>query len=130
MASRSTKGMLTKAMQKGLDGAVAGADLDACAGEVDFNKDVGKSNTRQAELAKLSRTNACANGSISFLNGQTWNVPACAKPHHHSDSTTQPHHHYHTSHTTTFHTARAIDACFRGTGSCQVLSRVDGLAQY
>ena len=41
MASRSTKCMLTKAMQKGLDGAVAGANLDACAGEVDFNKDGG-----------------------------------------------------------------------------------------
>jgi len=80
MASRSTKCMMTKAMQKGLDGAVAGADLDACAAEVDFNKDVGKLNTRQAELAKLSRMNACANGVISFFNGQTWNIPAGAKP--------------------------------------------------
>jgi len=80
MALRSTKCMMTKAMQKGLDGAVAGAHLDACAAEVDFNKDVGKLNTRQAELAKLSRTNACAKGVISFFNGQTWNIPAGSKP--------------------------------------------------
>ena len=56
---RSTKCKLTKAMQKGLDGAVAGADMVACAGEVNFNKDAGKLNTRQAELTKLSRINAC-----------------------------------------------------------------------
>ena len=72
--------MLNQAMQKGIDGAFAGANLDACAGKVGFNKDVGKLNTRQAESTKLSRTNACVNRAISFLNGQTWNVPAGAKP--------------------------------------------------
>ena len=72
--------MPAKAMQKGLDGAFAGANLDACAGEVGFNKDVGKLNTRQAELAKLARTNACVNAAISSLNRQTRNVPASDKP--------------------------------------------------
>ena len=72
--------MITKAMQRGLDGAVAGADLDACAAQVNFAQDVVKLNTKQAEFTKLSRTNACVNGVISFFNGQTWNVPAGAKP--------------------------------------------------
>jgi len=80
LASRSTKCMITKAMQKGLDVAVSGADLDACAAQVNFAQDVVKLNTKQAELTKLSRTNACVNGVISFFNGQKWNVPAGAKP--------------------------------------------------
>jgi hypothetical protein len=80
MASRTTKCMIAKSMQKGLNGAVAGADLDACSGQVDFAKDVGKLNTRQAELDKLSKGNICADGLITFFNGQTWSIPAGAKP--------------------------------------------------
>merc|ERR1719319_1091134 len=72
--------MIAKAMQKGLGETVAGADLDACAAQVNFAQDVGKLNTHQPEFAKLSRTNACTNGVISFFNGQTWNIPAGAKP--------------------------------------------------
>ena len=42
MASHCAKCMTAKAMQKGLDGAVAGDDVDACAAEVDFNKDLNE----------------------------------------------------------------------------------------
>jgi len=80
MAARSTQCMIAKATQKGLDGAVAGADLDACAGQVDFSKDVVDLDTKQGEFSKLSRNNACANGAISFFNGFAWNVPTGAKP--------------------------------------------------
>jgi len=80
MASRSTQCMIAKAMEKGLDGAVAGADLDACAGQVNFAQDVGKLNTRQAEFSKLSGANACVSADIKFSEGFTWNVPPGAKP--------------------------------------------------
>merc|ERR1712129_364391 len=80
IASRTTKCMISKSMEKGLNTAVAGADLDACSSQVSFAKDVGKLNLRQAELDKLAKTNACADGLITFFNGQTWIVPPGAKP--------------------------------------------------
>jgi len=80
LASGASKCMITNAIQKGLNGAVAGADLDACAAQVNFGQDVGKLNTKQAEFDILSKANACANGPITFFNGETWNVPAGAKP--------------------------------------------------
>jgi len=80
LASRTTQCMIAKSMQKGLDGAVAGADLDACVAQVNFAKDVGKLNTKQAEFVTLSKTNACVDGLITFFNGQTWSIPAGDKP--------------------------------------------------
>jgi len=80
LASGASKCMIANAIQKGLNGAVAGADLDACAAQVNFGQDVGKLNTKQAEFDTLSKANACADGPITFFNGETWNVPAGAKP--------------------------------------------------
>jgi len=79
-AAGASKCMINNAIQKGLNGAVAGADLDACAAQVDFDQDVGKLNTRQTEFDTLSGANACAAGAITFYNGKTWNVPQGAKP--------------------------------------------------
>merc|ERR1719203_124470 len=72
--------MIAKSMKKGLNGALAVGDLDACSGQVDFAQDVGKLNTRQAEFDTLSKANACADGSITFFNGKTWNVPSGDRP--------------------------------------------------
>jgi len=80
LASGAAKCVITNAIQKGLSGAVVGADLDACAAQVNFGQDVGKLNTRQTNFDSLSKTNACANGAITFFNGETWNVPAGDKP--------------------------------------------------
>jgi hypothetical protein len=80
LAAGASKCMIANAIQKGMNGAVAGADLDACAAQVNFDQDVGKLNSRQAEVDALSKVNACANGPITFFNGKTWNVPEGAKP--------------------------------------------------
>jgi len=80
-ASQTTKCMVSKAIAKGLDAAIASADVDACASQVNFESGVGKLNTRQGELRKkLAGSNRCAAGVISFFNGQMWNVPAGDKP--------------------------------------------------
>jgi len=89
LASRTTQCMIAKSMQKGLDGAVAGADLDACVAQVNFAKDVGKLNTRQAEFDTLSKSNACVDGLVTFFNGLTWSVPAGDKPSSKSYTRTQ-----------------------------------------
>ena len=57
--------MITKAMQKGLDVAVAGADLDACAAQVNFAQDVVKLNTKQAELDRIPRVTRMTSRSWS-----------------------------------------------------------------
>jgi hypothetical protein len=80
LASGAAKCMVATAIQKGLNGAVAGADLDACAAQVNFGQDVGKLNTKQAEFDTVSKVNACADGPITFFNGETWNIPSGAKP--------------------------------------------------
>jgi len=80
LASGATKCMINTAIQKGLNGALAGADLDACAAKVNFGQEVGKLNRRQAEFDTLSKANTCAAGPITFFNGETWNVPVGDKP--------------------------------------------------
>ena len=55
---RSTKCKLTKAMQKGLDGAVAGADMVAHAGEVNF-EGCGQVVHKAGRVDKTVQDNAC-----------------------------------------------------------------------
>merc|ERR1712129_637732 len=80
VASGTTKCMIEKSVMKGLKGNLDNADLDACSGQVNFAQEVGKLNLRQKELLTLSSANTCADSPITFFNGQTWNVPAGAKP--------------------------------------------------
>jgi len=79
-ASQTAKCMVSQAITKGLSSAVDAADLAACAKKVSFAQSVGPLNLRQGELAKLSASNGCSARSISFFNGQTWKIPAGAKP--------------------------------------------------
>lgn len=80
IASRTTQCMIAKSMQKGLNAALGEGDLEACSGEVNFNQDVGRLNTHQADFETLSKANICADGPISFFNGKAWRIPAGDKP--------------------------------------------------
>ena len=72
MASQTSKCLITKSMQKGLKAVIGAADLEACAGHVNFAQDAGKLNARQAEFDTLFKANVCVDSAITFFNGQTW----------------------------------------------------------
>ena len=80
MASQTSKCLITKSMQKGLKAVIGAADLEACAGHVNFAQDAGKLNARQAKFDTLFKANVCVDSAITFFNGQTWHVPGGSKP--------------------------------------------------
>jgi len=75
-AARTTKCMLQKYMKEGLDGSVNSDLLNAC------NEDDDKMKLDRAdEVAKqLKEGVRCADGPITFANGQAWNVPEGKEP--------------------------------------------------
>lgn len=80
MSTLTTKCLVGKFIQKGLDNTVTAADMNACAAEVNFGRDVGSLNRREKEFAASAASNTCSAGPVSFFNGQTWTVPVGAKP--------------------------------------------------
>jgi len=74
------KCMIGKAISKGTQSALDSADLQACAAEVDFSAQVGNLDRKEAIAQKLASSHQCADGAITFSNGQAWTVPTGAKP--------------------------------------------------
>merc|ERR1719343_581127 len=80
VSTLTTKCLVGKFIQKGLDNSLTAADMDACAAQGNFGKDVGELNRREKEFAALAASNTCSAGPVKFFNGFTWTVPAGAKP--------------------------------------------------
>jgi len=75
-AARTTKCMLQKYMEKGLDGSVNSDLLNAC----NEGGDEMKLARQDAVAKQLKEGVRCADGPITFASGQAWNVPEGGAP--------------------------------------------------
>jgi len=74
ISAATTKCMLGKSAEKGLGGALDSEDLNQCqATEAQYAEAVGTLDRHDGEFKQVSGSNPCADGPISFFNGQAWN---------------------------------------------------------
>jgi len=82
MSAAAAMCMMAKSHEKGLSGPLGSADMEACneQAKAEYAAKVGSMNRYEGEFKRLSGSNTCAEGPVSFFNGQEWTVPATANP--------------------------------------------------